>query len=147
MLTNASDTDIAIPWLPTPRVRVLLAEDDADVRQALSRLLRRDGYVVRTVNNGQALVNVLSPWILGESEPPADLIVTDMRMPGFNGLSVVEGLRACGWWQPVLLISAFADEHVQQRISSMKDVAFLPKPFDDVDLENALSKLLAPELF
>jgi CheY-like chemotaxis protein len=124
------------------RVRVLLAEDDQDVRYGLARILSIDGYEVHAVASGAELLDALAAWILSEEkEPPADVIVTDVRMPGFNGLNIVEGLRANGWDQPVVVMSAFGDDTMRERIRKMGGVEFLEKPFDPEELEKALEEL------
>jgi CheY-like chemotaxis protein len=120
-------------------VRVLLAEDDGDVRAGLARLLRHDGYDVVEVCDGAQLLEVVAGWLTGESPACPDVIVTDVRMPGFSGLSVIEGLRAGGMRQPVIVMSAFGDAAMRERIESLSEVRFLAKPFDPAELESALA--------
>ena len=124
-------------------IRVLLAEDDHDVRIGLTRLLQFSGYEVRAVSNGADLLDVLTSWILSDQvDPPADIIVTDVRMPGFNGLNLVEGLRESGWKQPIIIISAFGDDLLLERVRRLgQDVEFMPKPFDPALLERTLVAL------
>jgi CheY-like chemotaxis protein len=125
------------------RPRILLAEDDHDVRVALAHLLELAGYDVSPVANGAEMLDVLAASILLEADAsPPDIIITDVRMPGFNGLSIVEGLRANGWTQPVIVISAFGDENMKERISRMDHTAFFAKPFDPEKLERALLQLM-----
>lgn len=124
-----------------PRIaRILLAEDDHDVRTALARLLRLAGYEVICVSNGMQMLDTLSAWVLDRDEPPCDLIVTDVRMPGFNGLELVEGLRASGWKQPIVVISAFADAEMQRRVRRLEPAQLFAKPFEPDDLELALAR-------
>jgi len=122
--------------------RILLAEDDEEIRRALESLLSFDGYDVRAVDNGGELMDYLSSWILGDTdEAPADVIITDIRMPGFNGLSILEGLRARGWTLPVIVISAFADREIRERVQRLGGAVFLAKPFEPGDLERAVEEL------
>jgi DNA-binding response OmpR family regulator len=122
--------------------RILLAEDDEEIRGALERLLAFDGYEVLAVDNGGELLDYLSGWILGDTdEAPADVIITDIRMPGFNGLSILEGLRARGWTQPVIVMSAFGDEEIRERVERLGAAIFFPKPFEPSELERAVERL------
>jgi DNA-binding response OmpR family regulator len=124
-------------------VRILLADDDHDIRAALAMVLEVDGYEVKEVSNGASLLDCLSSWILEErDQPPVDVIVTDIRMPGINGMTIVEGLRASGWTGPIIVISAFGDDVIRERVSQMDNVIFLEKPFNLVDLEKALADVL-----
>lgn len=120
-----------------------MAEDDDDTRMALAQLLELDGYEVVTVPSGADLLDKLASWILEESsKPPADVIVTDVRMPGFNGLNIAEGLRANGWTLPILVMSAFADPEMRRRVRNMGAAALLAKPFDPRALEHAIVDLV-----
>ncbi len=133
----------------TPKpVRVLIAEDDHDIRVGLRQLLECSGYVVDSVSTGADLLGYLSSWILSDSsrrEPPADIIVTDVRMPGFNGLNIVEGLRANGFQQPVVVMTAFGDEAMRERVARMGRAALIDKPFDPAMLERLLASLVNRE--
>ncbi|HEX7479989.1 MAG TPA: response regulator [Polyangiales bacterium] len=122
--------------------RVLLAEDDDDLRLGLTALLRFDGYDVYAVADGTSLLDKLASRLLSqELATPVDVIVTDVRMPGVNGLAIVEGLRADGWAQPVVLISAFGDDEVRARVERLESVVFLAKPFEPAALERVLADL------
>jgi CheY-like chemotaxis protein len=134
---------IALPQTLTKRARILLAEDDAEVRAALEDLLRLVGYDVYTVENGGELLDYLASWILDDTEEaPADVIVTDIRMPGFSGLSILEGLRARGWRVPVMVMSAFGDDEVRERVRRLGAAVFVAKPFDPEDVERAVEQLV-----
>jgi CheY-like chemotaxis protein len=121
-----------------------LAEDDDEIRRALESLLRVDGYHVHAVENGGELLDYLSAWILGDTdETPADVIIADIRMPGFNGLTILEGLRARGWKLPVIVMSAFGDDEIRKRVRELGGAVFFSKPFEPVDLERAVEELYA----
>jgi CheY-like chemotaxis protein len=123
-------------------IRVLLAEDDIEVRHGLVAVLEHAGYQVEAVANGSELLNRLSSWVLGEDPAmPTDIIITDVRMPGFNGFSVVEGLRAGGWNMPIVVISAFSDDRLERRVRELGDVVFVPKPFEPGQLEATIAEL------
>jgi CheY-like chemotaxis protein len=123
-------------------IRVLVAEDDPEIRCELARLLELNGYQVTAVSNGKALLDRLASWLLDESaNSPTDLLVTDVRMPGLSGLSIVEGLRANGWSQPIVVISAYSDDEMSHRLEQLSDVTFLAKPFEPAALEALLSQL------
>lgn len=122
------------------RTRVILAEDDPDVREGAAQLLRRVGFEVTTAASGTELLEKLAGRLLRDGDGrSADVIVTDVRMPGFNGLRVVEGLRAAGWQQPVVVITAFADAALRERVGRLPSTALLAKPFAPEALEAAVA--------
>lgn len=134
---NASQREMRRP------LRILLAEDDPAIREALGALLRLDGHDVEHAESGAELLEALSTWILSEAESsPVDLIITDVRMPGVCGLHLVEGLRANGWRKPLVVMSAFGDPETRERVKRLGNAEFLPKPFDLNDLQAAIDRLI-----
>lgn len=117
-------------------LRILLAEDDPEIRNCLSRILQHDGHEVYALSSGEELLEYLGYWLLEFApEPSADVLITDIRMPGFDGLNIVEHLRASGWKVPVIFISAFADQKILERIDKLEQSVFFAKPFELSDLE------------
>ena len=105
-------------------------------------LLRRSGYQVRAARNGVELLSILANWILNRRGPtPAEVLITDVRMPGFDGLNIVEGLIANGWTCPVIVMSAFADHSTYERVRRLRAVQFLEKPFDPAALERTIVQM------
>jgi CheY-like chemotaxis protein len=82
---------------------VLLADDDPDARQLLAQLLVRRGHVVRTVADGYELVRTY--MTLTRSGQPPGVIVTDIDMPGSDGVAAVRRLRDAGVDVPVVFIT------------------------------------------
>jgi two-component system response regulator HydG len=119
--------------------RVLVAEDDDDLRWALCDLLKGEGYDVMAVPDGRVFLEQLGNALLhGNPELPADVIVTDLRMPGINGMQILERIRERGWRIPVVLISAYGDHEVRERAKRL-GAAYLHKPLDF----RALQKIIA----
>lgn len=110
---------------------VLLAEDDADLRRLLAETLRDEGFVVVECPNGLALVETLVSR-LEAGEQSFDLVVSDVRMPGVTGLSVLEGLY--DWDElrslPMVLITAFGDPRLRELARRFGAVSLLEKPFE-----------------
>lgn len=113
---------------------LVLAEDDEEIRIALTELLVDDGFEVACVANGKLLVDLLSDCEKERRMP--DVIVTDHRMPGYSGVEVLEGLRRVGWNIPVIMITAFGRE-VGDLAKRLGASAVFQKPFDPDDLRTA----------
>jgi DNA-binding response OmpR family regulator len=137
------------PWrraLDAPPVhsppRVLVAEDDADMRHLVVETLRKDGYIVTEATDGGRLLVSLARefWIMGAGEV-TDLVVSDIRMPVCSGIQLLEQLRAAHWRVPVILMTAFGDDATRRRATSLGAVLF-DKPFDLDDLRTAAAALL-----
>ncbi|MFI6522816.1 SpoIIE family protein phosphatase [Spirillospora sp. NPDC050679] len=109
--------------------RVLVADDNADMREYLARLLRSAGYEVQTVEDGlQALEAVR-----GDSP---DLVVSDVMMPGLDGLALVSALRTDSRTAsvPVLLLSARAGQEASIEGLQAGADDYLVKPFAAAEL-------------
>lgn len=115
-----------------PRTRsILLAEDDDDLRELLANTLGDEGFTVVECPDGLALVDTLVSR-LEAGERPFDLVVSDVRMPGVTGLSVLEGLSE---WDalrnlPMVLITAFGDPRLHELARRFGAVTLLEKPFE-----------------
>ena len=123
-----------------PRVRrVFLAEDNSDIRNLLTRALELDGYEVVGFPDGTALVDYLGDALRPHSDTAVpDIIVSDIRMPGFSGMDVLAALRRAEVEVPVILITGFGDDEMDAEARRLGAVGFINKPFDVDDLRTAL---------
>ena len=104
--------------------RIIVAEDDREMRRLIAGTLIRDGHVVEEAPDGPKLLILVI-----EADPPVDLVISDHRMPVSSGLQVLKGLRDAGWSLPFILLSAFGDEHLRSEAARL-DAIFLAKPFE-----------------
>lgn len=129
-------------WLQPTGARVLLAEDDREMRDMVATSLREDGYEVVVANDGGELLARLAT--ASASQSPADrydLIVSDIRMPVCSGLTMLEEVRRAHWTMPIILMTAFGDEDTRARVEKNGGVLF-DKPFDLDDLRTAALHLI-----
>ncbi len=82
--------------------RILVVEDDDTHRETLARHLRRSGYDVLAVETGERALGVLS-------EADAALILTDVRMPGMNGLELLGHVKRLADETPVIVMTAYGE--------------------------------------
>ena len=122
------------------RPRVLLAEDDPDLRHLLADALAEDGYEVVELGSGLQLFDELRARKLRD-DPPA-MVVSDVWMPGLSGLEVLRAMRAWGWTLPMLLITAFGDDELLSAAYGLDATAVFSKPFDVDDLRTAVMHFL-----
>jgi two-component system, OmpR family, phosphate regulon response regulator OmpR len=116
---------------PTDKTRkILVVDDDLRLRQLLDRYLREQGFVVKAVENGEAMDRALARELY-------DLIVLDLMMPGEDGLSICRRLRGQGTdgnEVAIIMLTAKGDE--VDRIVGLELGAddYLPKPFNPREL-------------
>jgi len=112
----------------TSGTRILVADDDADLRRLLARELRRAGYQVIEAADVDAVIDRLAPALRGGAEIGA--IVSDLRMPGLSGLDLLALLRCAEVQLPVILISSFNDASVRAEALSLGAAAVMDKPLE-----------------
>lgn len=115
--------------------RILVVDDDAELRTLLQRFLAEHGYAVRAVDGGKAMDAALR-------REPADAIVLDLMMPVEDGLSVVRRLRADGDATPVIMLTARGDPVDRVLGLEMGADDYLGKPFLPRELVARIAALL-----
>lgn len=115
---------------------ILLVEDDKAFADVISELLVGEGYSVIRISDGISAFNMIST---NRRQP--DLIICDVRLPGLRGDRLVHEVRRRfpNLRLPILLLSASPDPHVRHR-----DVLFMSKPFETLQLLNTVARLAAP---
>jgi len=119
---------------PTAANRILIAEDDRRVRDALTRALELEGYEVTAVTNGAEAL------LAFDNEIQPDLVILDIMMPEVDGLTACRRMRARGVDLPILMLTA--RHELGDRVAGLDAGAddYLVKPFE---LEELLARLRA----
>jgi DNA-binding NtrC family response regulator len=118
----------------TAGTRVLIVEDNADERDAWSRLISSWGYLVESAEDGERALQLI------ESSDP-QILLLDLRLPKKDGLAVLREIRARGWQLPTIAISG--EGEIENAVKSIKLGAYdyLRKPVDPHHLEVLLNNL------
>lgn len=118
------------------RPRILLGEDDADLRCAVATSLQRAGYCVVEAEDGAELVTVLC------ATPPGHfaLVICDQRMPSLEG---VQCLSMTGSRAPFIILSAYVDDELRKAAARFGAVRLLSKPVDLARLLHVVEGLTA----
>ena len=114
---------------------VLVADDEAGMRESVARALRREGLQVTAVEDGAAALDALR-------REPVDLLVADLRMPGLDGLELLRAAKLVAPDMEVVVLSGHAT--VEEAVEAMKEGAydFLTKPFDRAPLVRVVRQAL-----
>jgi PAS domain S-box-containing protein len=112
---------------------IIVVDDDPHVLEYVLLLLEEQGYTTHACSNGRDAVEILK-------EQQADVILTDIVMPGMSGLELLETVHSIDPDMPVILVTAFAD--LGKAVESIKKGAydFIMKPYDPEQLVRALDK-------
>ena len=105
---------------------ILLVDDNHLVVKSLHKLLEGEGYIVATAESGQAALDIIS-------HKTFDLIITDIRMPGINGVETVEKIKQLTKDKkeiPIIFITGYTDSKAFEEAKKLKASDFIYKPFD-----------------
>jgi len=115
--------------------KILLAEDDNDMRRFLVKALQNAGYSVASFDNGMSAYNRLR-------EEPFELLLTDIVMPEMDGIELARRATELDPEIKVMFITGFAAVALNPHNSAPKDARILSKPFHLRDLVNEVERLL-----
>lgn len=116
--------------------RILLIEDDTSTASALLDVLANEGYAVETIERGeQGLARAVAI--------PFDLVLTDLKLPGLNGLQLTERLHAAKPRLPIILMTAHGTTETAIQATKLGAYEYLIKPFEAEELLDVVAAALA----
>ena len=131
--TNRQDLP---PFMPKTLPKILLAEDDNDMRRFLVKALENAGYEVTDYDNGMSAYRRLR-------EEPFELLLTDIVMPEMDGIELARRAAELDPDIKIMFITGFAAVALNPDSQAPKDAKVLSKPFHLRDLVNEVQKMLA----
>lgn len=117
------------------KLQVLVIDDDAVVGRSFDRVLSDKGYEVSTALNGEEALNTI------ENEK-FDVVFTDIKMPGMDGLDVAEHIKSRCPWTPVVVITGYGTAENEARASVLGVNGFVRKPLTPEIIESVTLKAL-----
>ncbi len=116
--------------------KVLVVDDDPVVGQSFNRVLSGKGYAVITAASGEEALAKLK-------DEKYDLVYTDLRMPGMDGLEVAERVKAKQPWTPVVIVTGYGSRTSEDRAYAAGVSDFLNKPLSPEMIEDSAARALA----
>ena len=117
----------------TEKKQILIADDEPNLRRVLSAQLTRDGYDVHAVEDGQKALEALSDHHI-------DVIISDLRMPRVDGLSLLKQVQESHPDIPVIMITAHGTVDTAVEALKLGAYDFVTKPFDKDEFRNVVAK-------
>ena len=118
-------------------ISVLIVDDSSVSRLIVSKILKEEGYAVSVAKDG---VEALSKFVAGTFS----LLILDVQMPKKTGVEIARELRDRGEKVPIIFISSYTPNMVQDNLGQMERVTILQKPLAPSDLLSAVAEALAP---
>ena len=114
---------------------LLVVDDELGMRQFLTHLLQREGHTVRVAENGQVAMTLLK-------QEPADLMLSDVRMPDMTGIELLRAARESHPQLEVIMMTAFANVDTAREAFLLGAYDFVQKPFDNDLLKETVARAL-----
>jgi two-component system, cell cycle response regulator len=116
-------------------IRILIVDDEPEARETIADILTEEGFIVETTDSAQKALALLE-------HSAFDLIISDLRMPGMDGITLTKNVKALSIDSPIIVITAFAT--IQDAVDSMKAGAydFITKPFNIDHIRLTVDKAL-----
>lgn len=117
--------------------RILVVEDDEDMRSLLKEFLLEEGYEAVLAGNGLEALRKLA-------QQPFDLVLTDIRMPGPTGLDILPAVKRLRPEVVIVVLTAFGSEEVFRQSVQKGATAYLEKPIHFYRLKALIQELVSP---
>ncbi len=118
--------------------RILIIEDDDEMRSLLKDFFEEEGFEVDSVKNGSDAFRILVREFF-------DLVITDIRMPGLTGLDILPGIKKLQPEVSIIVITAFGSEEVHRRAIERGASAYIEKPLHFYELNALIQEILSSE--
>ncbi len=119
--------------------KLLIIDDEVNMRKVLGILFRREGYAVETASHGKEAVHIL------QNNQDFDLVISDLKMPVMDGIELLKFIKRLELNIPVILLTAYGS--ISEAVDAMKlgAVDFITKPFNREDLKQIVYRTLYGE--
>jgi CheY-like chemotaxis protein len=125
------------------KASILIVDDELDVgdlfRQWFRRELRQGEYVMHFAQSGEAALDILKQ----DMQPELLVILSDINMPGMDGLSLLREVKRRRAELPVIMVTAYGDDERRRKANEYGAAEFITKPVDFDLLKQQLRRLLA----
>ena len=117
--------------------RILIVDDEEDLTWSISMSLARNGHAldITCTNSGNSALELLS-------HDRYDLVVTDLRMPGVNGIQLVDVVRMDYPQTHVIVMTAYGSREVREFLERWQSIGYIEKPFEFEELRNLIYTFL-----
>ncbi len=121
-------------------MKILIVDDESGTRNALKTGLTSFGYQVLAAAGAPEALNIIESSISGVE--PVEIMVTDLRMPGMNGLELIRSAKQMSPGLAAILMTAYGDDHIREEVQNLGRCRYIDKPFVPGTLLNIIEEIV-----
>src|SRR5882672_1121809 len=115
--------------------KILVIDDEADMRFAVRMLLERSGHTVFEADNGDAALSRIDEGV-------PDLVLLDMRLPGMDGIQILQKIREKQKDLPIIMVTGYGNVELAEQALQLGADHYLSKPFHNKELIDVIGQIL-----
>lgn len=116
--------------------KILIVDDQQGIRLLLNEILRKEGYETYLAANGYEAIHSIENIMI-------DCMLLDMKIPGMNGLEILEKVNELGRKMPIIMMTAYADVELMERAKTLGATHYFTKPFDIIEVRETVNNLFS----
>ena len=120
-------------------MKILIVDDESGTRNALKTGLTSFGYQVLAAADAPEALKIIESSI--NTVEPVEIMVTDLRMPDMNGLELLRSARQVTPRLPIILITAYGNDHIRRKVKELDACEYVEKPFGPESLREMIKKI------
>ena len=114
---------------------ILIVDDQAGIRLLLNELFQKEGLTTYTASNGLEALKIFQ-------EKQLDCILLDIKMPGMDGIEILNTIRKTNEYIPVYMMTAYGDQDLIDSANKLNVVKFFTKPFNIFEVRDSVLNLI-----
>jgi len=119
-------------------MKILVVDDEEDARDLFNTILTDEGYVVSLANGGDQALSLFN-------SNPFNLVITDIKMPGMDGLQLLQEIRKTGSKTDVIMVTAYGEVESYLKAMSLGAAEYINKPVRIKELKRIVHKVLTEQ--
>jgi len=115
--------------------KILIVDDQPGIRVLLQEVLKKEGYDIQTAGSGVEAISLL------EAEH-FDALLTDMKLPGMNGVDILQRVQAKAEQMVIMMMTAYGEMELIEQAKSLGAKHFFTKPFNIIEVRETINNLM-----
>lgn len=116
--------------------KILIVDDQQGIRLLLNEIFKKEGYETYLAANGLEAIHFIENIVM-------DCVLLDMKIPGMNGIEILQRMQELGRKMPIIMMTAYGEVKLVEQAKSLGATHYFTKPFDIFEMKNTVNKLFA----